>query len=140
MATVITTIRTWFMTGLKPTQQQFWDTFDSFRHKLDTVPVSEIDGLNALLTPINNHINSDTAHSALFAKTKIYPFGEFQIFKASGNTGQVLEIGDVAVGFLANGTFIPFGKYLGGDIQDVENSWDTSPMWIPEPILPPPPQ
>ena len=56
---------------------------------------------------------------------------KFQIFKAVENTENGLEVGDVAVGFLTNGTFIPFGKYLGGDIQDVTNSWDTSPMWLP---------
>ena len=136
----LTTIKNWFKTGLKPTQSQFWDTWDSFWHKDEQIPLANIDGINTIFNAINNHANDVNAHSALFARAKIFAFGEFLIFKSNLNSGNTLEIGDVAVGFLANGTFIPFGKYLGGDIQDVENSWDTSPMWIPEPILPPPPQ
>lgn len=45
----LNTIKNWFKTGLKPTQAQFWDTWDSFRHKSETVPVSEVSGLDALL-------------------------------------------------------------------------------------------
>ena len=128
----LNTIKNWFKTGLKPTQTQFWDTWDSFFHKDDQIPIAQIEGIQDVFNTINNHINSPTAHAQILVKSKIYNFGEFQIFKANGNTGQILEIGDVGVGFLANGTFIPFGKYLGGDIQDVDNSWDTSAMWRPE--------
>lgn len=128
----LTTIKNWFKTGLKPTQSQFWDTWDSFWHKDEQIPLTNIDGVNAIFNAINNHVNDVNAHAALFAKAKIVAFGEFLIFKSNLNSGNTLEIGDVGAGFLTNGTFIPFGKYLGGDIQDVENSWDTSPMWKPE--------
>ncbi|SNR32716.1 hypothetical protein [Flavobacterium sp. ov086] len=43
------TIKNWFRTGLKPTQAQFWDTWDSFRHKSDKVPVGDIEGIDELL-------------------------------------------------------------------------------------------
>lgn len=45
----INTIKNWFKTGLKPTQEQFWAVWDSFRHKSDKIPVQEIQGLDELL-------------------------------------------------------------------------------------------
>lgn len=43
------TIKSWFQTGLKPTQQQFWDWLDSFRHKSDPIAISEVQGLETAL-------------------------------------------------------------------------------------------
>lgn len=43
------TLKNWFKTGLKPTQDQFWDWMDSFWHKTETIAVSVIDGLQGLL-------------------------------------------------------------------------------------------
>ncbi|RQO66845.1 hypothetical protein DBR40_21570 [Pedobacter sp. KBW01] len=40
-------IKNWFKTGLKPTQQQFWDTWDSFWHKDQVIPSSSIENLDA---------------------------------------------------------------------------------------------
>lgn len=40
------TIKNWFRTGLKPTQQQFWDTWDSFFHKDGMIPVENIENLD----------------------------------------------------------------------------------------------
>ncbi|WP_343530833.1 hypothetical protein [Pedobacter sp.] len=40
-------IKNWFKTGLKPTQAQFWDTWDSFWHKDETIPTSSIENLDA---------------------------------------------------------------------------------------------
>ena len=61
--------------------------------------------------------------------TRIIPFGKLTIYKANINNENYLEIGDVASGFLSDGvTFIPFGQYKGGDINDV-NSWNvTNPL------------
>jgi hypothetical protein len=46
----LNTIKNWFKTGLKPTQTQFWDTWDSFRHKNQKVPVTDIEGIDELLS------------------------------------------------------------------------------------------
>jgi len=43
----LNTIKNWFKTGLKPTQQQFWDTWDSFWHKDQVIPASSIENLDA---------------------------------------------------------------------------------------------
>lgn len=45
----INTIKNWFTTGKFPTQQQFWDWLDSFRHKDDKVLAADVDGLQTLL-------------------------------------------------------------------------------------------
>lgn len=126
MATLISTIKSWFLTGLKPTQQQFWDTFESFRHKLDPIPIADVAGINDLFVDINNHFNDPNAHELLLTQVQIYQFGNFQLFKAKTNFEAFLEVGDVANGWLADETtFIPFGRYLGGDPQDIA-SWEVS--------------
>ncbi|MGE6355442.1 hypothetical protein ACQKCJ_16360 [Flavobacterium sp. NPDC079362] len=65
----LNTIKQWFKTGLKPTQTQFWDTWDSFRHKFDKIPVKEVEGLDELLlskadkTALDSHIADKNAHA-----------------------------------------------------------------------------
>jgi hypothetical protein len=135
----LNTIKNWFKTSLKPTQQQFWDTWDSFRHKSEKVPIAEVEGINELLQAkaskevLETHLTDENAHSALFAKINIVPNGKFTIYKNSLNTNPnaalTLEAKDVACGFIPDTQiFIPFGMYLSGDISDVENNWNTSPM------------
>jgi hypothetical protein len=68
----LNTIKNWFKTGLKPTQAQFWDTWDSFRHKSEKVPAADIEGMDALLllkadkVVLDDHLSNNTAHSSLF--------------------------------------------------------------------------
>ena len=45
----LNTIKNWFKTGLKPSEAQFWDTWDSFWHKQDTIPVASVTGLESIL-------------------------------------------------------------------------------------------
>lgn len=61
-------IKNWFKTGLKPTQAQFWDTWDSFFHKDDQITIGNIAGLENQLAnkasaeAFNTHTNDDDAH------------------------------------------------------------------------------
>ncbi|MCB6232277.1 hypothetical protein LIS90_13580, partial [Flavobacterium psychrophilum] len=129
----ITTIYNWFTTGSKPTQAQFWDTWDSFWHKDDKIPIAQVEGVQSICDAINNHIKDTNAHAGLLAYSRIYPFGTFQIFKAAGNTnGETLEIRDFGTGFINEATFMPFGIFLGGNPKELA-SWDTSPMYYPTP-------
>lgn len=57
--TDLNTLKNWFKTGLKPTQTHFWNWLDSFRHKDDAVPVSDVDGLEDTLAAKAN--NSELA-------------------------------------------------------------------------------
>jgi hypothetical protein len=69
----LATIKNWFKTGLKPTQAQFWDTWDSFWHKDELIPADRIENLQQLLIEkadaeaLANHNIAANAHSALFA-------------------------------------------------------------------------
>jgi hypothetical protein len=99
----LNTIKNWFRTGLKPTQAQFWDTWDSFRHKNEKIPVKDIQGINELL-----------------AGAKIMKPYELLIFKRSYNhNNSIAESGDFVIG-IVEGTFIN-ALYLGGDITLAEN-------------------
>ncbi|KQO21655.1 hypothetical protein ASF10_12965 [Flavobacterium sp. Leaf82] len=65
----LNTIKNWFKTGLKPTQSQFWDTWDSFRHKNEKVPVKDVAGIDELLfskadkSALNDHLLDKNAHA-----------------------------------------------------------------------------
>ena len=50
MATAINTIKQWFKTGLKPTQDQFWNWIDSFWHKDELIPQKNIQNLSTTLS------------------------------------------------------------------------------------------
>ncbi|URC12544.1 hypothetical protein [Flavobacterium sp. B183] len=93
----LNTIKSWFKTGLKPTQTQFWDTWDSFRHKDEKVPVKDVEGIDKLLTG-----------------SKIVPSEGFIIFKVNPNTADELEIGDSVIGY-CEGNFLSEATYYGGD-------------------------
>jgi hypothetical protein len=98
---IITTIKSWFTTGSRPTQSQFWDTWDSFWHKDELIPIAKIEGVAAIYTEINNHINDANAHASILIKSRFIPFGTFQIFKKAENTNdEALEIGDFGAGFI----------------------------------------
>lgn len=43
------TILSWFQTGDYPTQEEFEQTFSSFRHKDTKIPITEVDGLESSL-------------------------------------------------------------------------------------------
>ncbi|MGV1019288.1 hypothetical protein ACTS9V_06550 [Empedobacter falsenii] len=63
MSTDKQTIKNWFKTGLKPTQTQFWATWDSFWHKDEKLPISSVDKLGDLLDrkAEENHTHSEYA-------------------------------------------------------------------------------
>ena len=72
MATDLQTILSWFKTGLKPTQAQFWASWSSFWHKDEAIPQSSVSGLTNVLNAkvendqFNAHKVANDAHAALF--------------------------------------------------------------------------
>ncbi|MFV8351545.1 SGNH/GDSL hydrolase family protein [Flavobacterium sp. XS2P14] len=66
------TIKNWFKTGLKPTQAQFWATWDSFWHKDEKIPITAIDDIENILADkadaevLAHHMTDLTAHADLF--------------------------------------------------------------------------
>ena len=63
MAININTIKNWFKTGLKPTQAQFWDTWDSFWHKDEQIPIAKIEGIQEVYDGINAKASTATVDS-----------------------------------------------------------------------------
>jgi len=55
----ISVLRTYFETGDIPTQQQFWDTLDSFFHVDGTIAIENITGLTEILAGLENIQISD---------------------------------------------------------------------------------
>ncbi|WP_166924967.1 hypothetical protein [Flavobacterium poyangense] len=119
-------IKSWFKTGLKPTQTQFWDTWDSFRHKSEKVPVGDVEGLYPLLdykadkAVLDDHLLNADAHPNLLTKARIIPEGQFLILKAVGNTNENdAEVNDVVKGIVQN--CVIEGIYLGGEMTSLRN-------------------
>ncbi|MBT0573717.1 hypothetical protein J5312_09650 [Riemerella anatipestifer] len=67
MATDKNIIKNWFRNGLKPTQEQFWAWIDSFYHKSDKIPQTQIEGLDGSLankadvSQLNAKANTDAS-------------------------------------------------------------------------------
>lgn len=65
----LNTLRNWFRTGLKPTQQQFLDAWDSLWHKENKIPAASIENLDSRfdkktdLDALNSHIADRNAHN-----------------------------------------------------------------------------
>lgn len=64
----INIIKNWFKAGAIPTQGQFSQTWDSFWHKEEKIPVTDIEGLQEVLDEkantgtLQQHINDNDAH------------------------------------------------------------------------------
>jgi hypothetical protein len=102
----LSTIKNWFKTGLKPTQGQFEDTWDSFRHKSEKFPVADVEGLDELLSELS---------SIMICKP-----AQLLIFKRLPNVNNsILESGDFVMGIVEE-MFIN-AIYLGGDTTLLEN-------------------
>lgn len=71
MATNINTILEWFKTGKKPTQQQFWDSWQSFWHKDEIIPQTKVENLSQDIDSKTSnddflaHISNPEAHSEM---------------------------------------------------------------------------
>jgi hypothetical protein len=86
----INQLKQWFKTGDKPTQQQFYDWLDSFRHRSETVAISEVDELPTVLQ------NKADVVTVNYLLPVMLPYNEFA-WKASAGTliEKILIISDV---------------------------------------------
>lgn len=68
MATNINTILQWFITGTRPTQDQFQNSWRSFWHKDESIPQANIENLESDLNlkanqeDFSNHLTDPSAH------------------------------------------------------------------------------
>jgi Pectate lyase superfamily protein len=74
MPTPINTILSWFQTGDFPTQEQFAESWKSFYHKEENIPVDKVENLNAELqnkadaSVFETHLTNENSHNATLAK------------------------------------------------------------------------
>jgi hypothetical protein len=73
------TLKSWFRTGLYPTQEQFWDWIDSYYNKLEGIDLDDLPGLtdylnernDALLNTINEIVTEAMEKIALERKIQL---------------------------------------------------------------------
>ncbi|WP_241279798.1 hypothetical protein [Chryseobacterium cucumeris] len=74
MATPINTILTWFQSGDVPTETQFANSWTSFFHKDERIPMASVDGLSSAIQGkmdrevFDSHLINTEAHSTILAK------------------------------------------------------------------------
>ena len=52
----LSTLLSWFKTGLKPTENQFAQSWSSFWHKDDLIPQSSVNGLQSILNNVTGSV------------------------------------------------------------------------------------
>ena len=91
MATPLNTIKNWFKTGLKPTQSQFWATWDSFWHKNETIPVNSVENLQESL---DEKLDSEVYVKEKYTYQTIAELLQNQSQQFLGNKFYVLDASD----------------------------------------------
>lgn len=99
--TNINTILSWFKTGLKPTQAQFWASWLSFWHKDETIPQSSVSNLTTTLAAKAEKAQFDAEKIATLHKTGDEQATGIKEFKTA-----------LLVGLYRLGTFLTTGRHL----------------------------
>ncbi|MFK7061573.1 hypothetical protein V3Q90_15775 [Flavobacterium oreochromis] len=111
--TAIETIRNWFKTGSKPTQEQFWAWMDSFWHKSEKIPINQIDGIEQVYNAINE--------TRQMQRIRVIPKGDTLVYKRFSNIAPAIEAGDFVktiINVPQSDIYIE-GVYLGGDTHSI---------------------
>lgn len=121
--TSINTLKQWFQTAMRPTQEQFWAIFDSFRHKSDKVPASDIEGMDDLLLSkadkqaFTVHLSDEAAHATLFGT------------KVDKVTGKVLTDQNFTVE--EKNKLAGIYQWIAANVQGVPNLGALNPSMVP---------
>ena len=84
----VATIKSWFQTGDKPTQAQFWDWLESFIHKDDPITTSQVTGLNTTLSTLATQASVDALKGTVLSASA----STFSTSIAAGTILHVLRI------------------------------------------------
>lgn len=113
--TILSTILGWWSGKRVPTVLQRQETFSSFRHLADKIPMSDVDGLEAALNNVVNEVNiTGNTTLVLPAKTmleKIFILPASTITLSIGTTNYGTDVVD-NVEITASGELIGLDKYI----------------------------
>ncbi|KMQ70251.1 hypothetical protein [Chryseobacterium koreense] len=113
--TPLNIIYSWFETGDYPTEQQFQATWQSFWHKSESIPMSQIGGLNQAFnsyvtnSTFNSHLNDPNAHAGVLIP--MVQKGAHNGVATLNDSGKIPEsqlpsyVDDVLEGYLNSGQF-----------------------------------
>lgn len=122
MATNINTLKNWFLTGLKPTQDQFWSWLDSYWHKDEKIPTSAIENIDTILNgkadkgTYEAHLTDANAHTDEFAN---------KVNKIAGKGLSTVDFSTQDKEKLDDLDLSPY-KNIGGFMVDVSGNEDNS--------------
>ena len=74
--TALQTLKSWFVRGAKPTAAQFASAFDSFWHKLESIPISAIESLQSELNAKASTTDVNTALAGKASTTHTHTMAE----------------------------------------------------------------
>ncbi|SHG98080.1 Lysophospholipase L1 [Flavobacterium fluvii] len=114
----LNTIKNWFKTNFIPTQAQFWDMFDSFRHKSDKVAATDVDGLDTLLAAkasnavFQAHTTAENAHAGLFGALRTWVESQIEgVVVDSENLGALTPLSTIPDTINVHGFAVEEGTY-----------------------------
>lgn len=127
-------LKSWFVTGAYPTQQQFWDWLDSYRHKSDKLNISDVNNLDHYLNDFIATANK-IVKDALSGNEDRFDNVEFKVDDLKNNKQNklVAEDGSIELKDNPNGTtsikatgainhgidnMVWFDSRYSGDIED----------------------
>lgn len=117
-----TTIKNWFKNKLKPTQEQFWAWMDSYWHKSEQIPTSQVENLDNLLSDTATSVQLEATEAALQVQidTKVDKVAGKQLSTEDFTTllKQKLEGIDMATK-LDKGNYAGTGEDLYNGIQNI---------------------
>lgn len=132
MKVSLSTIKNWFKTGLKPTQQQFWNTFDSFLHKDSEIPQGKVENLTDNLDKKVDKVSGKGLSANDYSdgdKRRVKGVkiegNRFDYRPNTGNDGSSFQQGDLALnGWISQNEFGKLLSYSGSGDASLFKNWD----------------
>jgi hypothetical protein len=87
----INTIKSWFLTGIRPVQENYHDWMDSFWHKDESIPTASVAGLDAILGDTATNTQIDNLQQQI--DNLVVAAGREDIFLSSGGNDYIIPEG-----------------------------------------------